>query len=304
MADEYLRSYGDTNIVQDISKLIEILTATEVWFMNNLGKTTAVATTHVSQDDVLDAVASLAVEEGTDSTLKALVTPISRSNIVEHVAYPFAVSDVQRAVNHYSGSDELTRQTEKAVRNLANGFEFDLLRSTLVSGVSGSTPKMKGVLQAISLAKNTTAHNSGTVFSASVLNGLMRQSYTQSNGEVPTDLFLGPWLRFKMDEFTTKTNVLVQSPQNTIDQMVDVYKTSFANLFVHNHRYLTISGTDATARLLAVRPEKLKIAYLQAPRIVPLSRTGLSEKRVATLDGTLEVRNQESHFWSSGFDLD
>lgn len=304
MADNIIRSFGDVSIRADVFALIEILTATENWFLKNLGKTTAISTIHSTQVDTLRTPASAAVDEAVNFTISAGSVPTFLTNLVEKVAIPFAVTFTQQLVQHYSGENELARQTQKALMDHGNSMEFDLVRSTLVSGASGTIQKMSGIVQAISKSTNTTAHSSGTTFSASILNGLMQTQWVNSNGNTPTDLFVGPFLRSVIDGFVQKTNQLVQVPVNTINSMIDVYTTSFGNINVHVHRYLTVAGTDATGRVLAVRPETLKIAFLQRPYIQELATTGPADNKAVIGDLTLEVRNQDSNFWASGFDID
>jgi hypothetical protein len=247
--------------------------------------------------------ASLKVEEGNDLTATALTTPTRLTNLVQTSAKAFFVSDEQRAAEHYSGSDELARQTDKAIMDLANSMEFDLVRGSAASAASGTAGALDGILVAVSHTNNVTAHASGTVFAASHLNGLMKDAYDNSNGDVPTDLFLGSFLRNAMDSFIQKTDRVVPGNANVIDISVVGYRTSFGDLAVHTHRYLQQSS-DSTGRVLAVRPEKLAVAYLIPPRVINLAKAGTSEKRAVTSSFTLEVRNQLSNFFSSGFDID
>jgi hypothetical protein len=311
VTDEYLRSYGDTNIKADVVGLIEILTAKETWFLNNLGKTTAIATVHINQTDTLKTANSQAVEEAADLTILATTTPSQLINVVEQIAVPFAVSFTQQLVQHYSGTNELARQSQKALADWGNAAEFDLLRSTLVSGASGTVPKMNGVITAISKSTNTTVHSSGTALAASIINGLVKENYDQSNGNLATDLFVGSFLRNVIDGFTQKSNSLVQIPSSTIDNMIDVFQTSFARVNVHVHRYVQSSttaagllGADVTGRLLAVRPETLKIAYLQRAYMQDLATVGPATKKAVVGNLTLEVRNQDSNWVATGFDID
>src|SRR3990167_4126590 len=139
--DAYLRSYGDTAIVQDVVGLIEILTATDDWFLSNLGKTTAVGVVHQTQTQALRTVGGFAIEEASDLTIDASTTPTLVPNLVMHVGIPFAVSVVQQTVAHYSGQDELARQLNLALTESGNEIEFHIVRSVLTSGISGTVPK-------------------------------------------------------------------------------------------------------------------------------------------------------------------
>lgn len=143
MADLILNTYGDTSRKESVVlNAIEILTAKETQIFNMLGKTKAINTIHSYQTDTLRTAASAAVSEAADYNISASSTPSKLTNIVEKVNITFAVTDTQRDVEHYQGQDELARQTQKALMDWGNSAEFDLLRSTLVSGASGTTPKM------------------------------------------------------------------------------------------------------------------------------------------------------------------
>ena len=138
-----LLSYGDSARKEDVVlNAIEILTAREVQIFNMLGKTNAIDTVHHFLTDTLDTATSLAITESGDYAKTALSTPTRNSNVVEIVAKAFAVSRTQQNIEHYHGQNELARQTEKALMDWANAAEFDLVRSTLVSGVSGTAPKL------------------------------------------------------------------------------------------------------------------------------------------------------------------
>ena len=76
---------------------------------------------------------------------------------------------------------------------------------------------------------------------------------------------------------TQKSNVVVNNPggQTRIVRTVTTYETSFGTLNIRKHRYIYQSGTDAYERVLAIRPDKLKIAFLKKPFIdTDLARSG------------------------------
>jgi hypothetical protein len=305
--DNILRTYGDSSAKEDVVlNAVEILTARETMIFNMLPKTTAVNTVHSYLTDTLSTAGSLAVSEAGDYSASALTTPSRLTNLVEIVAQPFAVSRTQQEIQHYHGQNELQRQTQKALMNWANAAEFDLVRSTLTSGASGTAPTMSGIIQATSKANNHTSHTSGTVWSASILDGLMKDNWDNSNGDVATDIFMGSFLRKATDGFTQKSNIVVNNPggQTTIVRTVSTYETAFGTLRIHNHRYIQQSG-DATGRVLAIRPDKLAVAFLTRPYVdTGLSRGGDYDKRAVIGKMTLEVRNQNSNFFADGLDKD
>lgn len=301
--DKILRSYGDVTRKEDVVGLIETLTATEGLIQNMIGRTKAIDAVHSTLQDTLATAGSSAISEGGDYANNALTTPTRLVNVVQNVARPFKVTRMQQAIDHYHGEDELTRQEVKAMKEYANSVEFDLVRSTLVSGASGATPKMAGIIAHISKASNTTAHTSGTVWSASVLKGLMKGNWNNSNGDVATDLYMGSFLKDKTDDFTNKSNSLVSGEEKKVVTSVDIFETGLGKVRVHAHRFVQQSS-DATGRVLAIRPEKHKVAYLEETYIDrDLARSGPYDFHAVTGSMTLETRNQDSNFFASGFNI-
>lgn len=303
-ADAILRTYGDVSAKEDVVlNAIEILTATENQVSNMLGKTTAINTIHSYLTDTLRTAASLAVEEAADYTASANSTPTRLTNIVQITALNYKVSRTQQDITHYTGQDELARQTEKALKDFGNSVEFDLIRSTLTSGASGTAAKTRGLIEATSKANNHTTHTSTTAFSASILDGLMRINWENSNGDVATDLLVGASLRATIDGFTQKSNIVVNNPggQSTIVRTVSTYETAFGTLRILKHRYIQQS-TDAHGRVFAIRPEKAKIAYLRKPYIdTGLARSGDYDNRAVVGKWCPEVHNQNSFWYADGF---
>ena len=298
-----LLTYGDVSRKEDVVlNAVEQLTAVENTVLTKLGKPDAIDTVHSFLVDTLTTAASKAVAMNTDFSLSAQTTPSRLTNIVQEVAEAIQVSRPQEKVAHYQGQNMTEYQTTKALKNWGNAVEFDLVRSTLVSGLSGTVAKMNGIIAAISKATNTTAHTSGTVFSASILDGIMADNWANSNGDVVTDVFVGGIMRRVIDSFVQKSNVVVNAPGiSDIVKTVVTYETSMGTIMISKHRYVDIQGTDATCRVLGIRPEKLKIAYLDRPYIKDLAEGGAYTKKAVYGSMTLEVRNQDSNFFISGF---
>lgn len=298
-----LQTYGDSTIKTDVVlDSVEIISAREDGIFSMLGKTNAIAMVHSYSVDTLATAGSLAVEQGQDFTYSARTTPTLLTNLVQEVAQPIRVTRPQIAVQHYHGQNELDRQLAKGLIEFSNAVEFDLVRSTLVSGVSGTVAKMSGIIQACSKSTNHTSHTSGTVFSATILDGLMQDNWTNSNGDVATDLFVGGVMKRVTDGFIAKSNVVVNSPDiRGIVKTVTTYETAFGTLTIHKHRYIQ-QASDATGRVLGIRPEKLKVAFLDKPTVLSdLAPQGAYTPKAVYGSMTLEVRNQDSNFYADGF---
>ncbi|MDE2098559.1 MAG: DUF5309 family protein [Patescibacteria group bacterium] len=308
-ATNELLTYGDSSIREDVVlNAIEYLTARESQVFNMLGKVTAISTIHSFLTDTLRTAASAAIPEDGDYTILASSTPTRLTNLIEIVAIPFQVSRTQQQVAHYTGENELQRQTQKALFDWANAAEFDLIRGTLTSGVSGTAPTFNGMIANSSLANNHTSQTSGTIFNTSILDSLMGTCWTNSNGDVADNLLMGQWLRQKMDQAIQKSNVVVNTPNGleTVIRTVSTYQTSFGTLSIRTHRYIQQSG-DSTGRIFGFRADKNKIAFLAnggKPYIdTEIARSGDYDKRSVIGKFTPEVHNQNSEFYCDGFNL-
>ena len=299
-----LTTYGVNDIREDVVlNAIEILTARESQITNLVQRGSAIATVHSYLTDTLKAVASLAVTEQGDYTATEAQTPARLTNVIEIIAKNFKVSRTQQQVQHFQGENELQRQTRKGLMDWANAYEFDFIRSTLTSGVSGTAPKMSGVIEAASKSSNHTTQTSTTVWAASILDGLMQENWDNSNGDVATDIFMGSFLRKITDTFTQKSNVVVNNPggQTRIVRTVTTYETAFGTLNIHKHRYIQQSS-DAHDRVLAIRPDKIASAWLQMPFVdTGLARSGDYDNRAVVGKTTVEMRNQDSHWFADGY---
>jgi|ERR1035437_1572181 hypothetical protein len=298
-----LQTYGDVSKREDVVlNAIELLTAEENQIQVSLGKTKAINMVHSFLTDTLLTAASLAVEQGTDFSLSTLTTPSRLTNIVEEVAKAFLVTRPEEMVQSYSGINELDRQMTKALKDWGNALEFDLVRGTLASGISGTAATFNGIINGTSLANNNSLQTSGTVFSATILDAMMGNCWTTSNGDVATELYVGGVMRRAIDNFTQKNNIVVNNASGgpTIVRTVSTYETSMGTLSVHKHRYVQQSG-DATARVLGLRPEKIKIAYLDMPFVKDLAEAGAYAKKAIYGSCTVEFHNQNSEFFQSGF---
>ena len=116
---QQLLTYGDESRKEDVVLgLIELLTAKEDYFLNNLGSSVATDTVHSTMTDSLRTAASAAVVEEGDYTMLARTTPSRVTNFVEIIAIPFQVSKTQLQLQKWTGKDELARQTTKALKSL------------------------------------------------------------------------------------------------------------------------------------------------------------------------------------------
>jgi len=130
----------------------------------------------------------------------------------------------------------------------------------------------------------------------------MGNNWTNSNGDVATDVYTGGILRRVVDNFVQKTNQVVNNPSGpqVIVRTISTFETSMGTVQLHKHRYVQQSG-DATGIVLAIRPDKHAVSYLDMPFIKQLAESGAYSFRAVYGSLTLETHNQDSNFFANGY---
>lgn len=301
--DNYLRTYSDTSIAEDVLDMVEMLTPAEDTLFRTLGKSKASNVVHQWLVDTL-AVTATAAEEASQFSASALNNPTRSTNIVEKIDLDFGVSDTQRAVDHYGFADRFAYEQEKALKSWRNKAEADILRSSLVSGASGYAPQMIGIINCIST--NVTAFASGTVFNQSLLDMLLASGWDNGNGEAVSDVYVGAKMKQRISGFSGRTGTYATIPldQQTLITTTSKYISDFGDLTVHLHRYMQKSyanAADATGRVLGIAANKFKIAYLINPKVETYGKRGSTTDARVTGSLTVESLNEKTSFFASGF---
>lgn len=304
-ADNFLRSFGDTSVAEDVLDIVVQLSPEEDTLFRTLGTSTAYNTIHQWLVDTLATTAAVG-EEAAQFSASALNNPTRSTNIVETINLDFGITDVQRAVDHYGFMDRLSYEQEKAMKSWRNKAEADILRSSLVSGASGTASQMIGIINCIST--NATTQTSGTVFNQSNLDAHLADAWTNGNGQAITDVFVGAALKRRISAFSGRTGSQFIIPMNEkrLITTTSGYTSDFGDLQIHLHRYMQKSytgTTDGTGRVLGIVADTFKIAFLNGltPKMEIFGRRG------STTDGrisgtlTVESRNERTGFFASGY---
>lgn len=303
--DNQLRTYSDQSIKEDVLDMVELLSAQENGLLKTIGKSTAYSMVHQWLVDTLGTSAAPG-EEAAQFSASALNNPTRSTNIVEFIYKDFGVTDAQRAVDHHGFEDRFAYEQSKALKELTNRIEADVLRSSLVSGASGTAAQMIGIINCVST--NKTSHTSGTVFNQSILDGLLGVAWDNGNGEAVTDLFVGSVMKRRISGFSGRsgTQFVIPAEQQKLVTTTSGYTSDFGDLQVHLHRYMQkdFSGSsDATGRVLGIVASKFNIAYLNGmtPSVERFGRRGATTDARASTYATVESLNEKTSFFSDGF---
>lgn len=290
-----LITHQDTTRPEDVNELITNLDFTSTPFLSNIGESTAQNTLHEWQTDVYDAAADNATIESSDATTVDLVQPTRSTNVVQLFRKVVVVSDTQSAIPHYGMGDPFTYQTEKKLKELQRDTEKAAIAGTRASGSSGVARRMDGAIALITT--NKTARNSGTSFTETEFNELVKGIY-DSGTDSTVDLVLVPsYLKLVIDRFNTKTTTNQNASEFKQTLRVETYVSAFG---VHN---IAFSREVPSNGVLAVDSSKWRKAYLvnRKPQMKALGKVGSSTRGLIEAECTIEALNQKSSAYRSGY---
>lgn len=302
---------------EDLTDMIYRITPTKTPFLSAIPKVKATATFHEWQTQDLAAVSANAQIEGDDVGTFTAVTPTARlGNYTQISTKNVIISGTQQAVksagrNNELGyqlsmkSAELKRDMEAALLSAANGVGGAVSNATTSATHAGSTSAaryLRGLegwiatnvdLGASGVAPVYTmgswaAPTDGTqrAFTESQVKNVLQLAYAQ--GGEPDMIMVGPGQKQTFSTFTGNATRMDKAEDKTVTASVDVYVGDFGTLQVVPNRF----QRSRTAFILET--EKWALATLRPFDTVDLAKTGDAEKKLLTVEYTLEARNEKS----------
>lgn len=290
-----LITHMDTTRPEDVREEIVNLDFTSTPFLSAVGESQANNTFHEWQVDVFASSGDNAVIESSDATTVDMTQPTRSNNIVQLFRKVVTVSDTEVAIPHYGMGDPFTYQTDKNMTEMNRDMEKAAIAGTRASGSSGVARRMDGAIALITT--NKTAQTSGTSFTETVFNNLVKMVY-DSGTDSTIDLVLLPsYLKLVVDRFNTKTTQNLDAGDYKQVLRVENYVSAFGAHQIAFSREVPSSG------VLGVDSSKWARAWLvnRQPKMTPLGKTGSSTKGLLEAEFTLEARSEKSSFYASGY---
>lgn len=285
----------DTTRPEDVKAEITNLDFTSTPFLSAIGEGLAMNTFHEWQVDTYASSADNAQIESSDPTTVDHTQPTRTTNIVQLFRKNVVVSDTESAIPHYGMGDPFTYQADKVMTELNRDMEKAAITGTRASGSSGVARRMDGAVALITT--NKTARNSGTSFTETEFNDIIRGIYDNGTDSTVDLVLLPSYLKLVVDRFSTKTTQNLNANDYTQTLRVETYTSAFGT-----HR-IAFSREIPTSGVLAVDSSKWRRAWLvnRQPKLTPLGKTGSATKGLLEGEFTLEALNQKSSAYRSGY---
>lgn len=294
-----LITHMDTTRPEDVNAVITNLDFASTPFMSNIAESSASNTLHEWQVDTYASSTDNAQIESSDATVVDLTQPTRTNNIVQLFREVVVVSDTEAAIPHYGMGDPFTYQTDKKMTEMRRDMEKAAITGTRASGSSGVARRMDGAIALITT--NKTARNSGTSFTETEFNNIVKGIYDNGT-DATVDLVLLPsYLKLVVDRFNTKTTTEQAASDFKQTLRVETYVSAFGMHQIAFSR--EVPGTAGVAGVLMVDTSKWRKAWLvnRQVSLKALSKTGSATKGMLEGEFTIEALNQKSSAYWSGY---
>lgn len=300
------QTYGVVGRREDLTDVIHDVTPTDTPFMSAIGKGTASNTFHEWQTDALAAASSSnAVIEGDDPANDTITATVRLGNYTQLSDKVIQVSSTQRAANNAGRGDELSYQLMKRSKELKRDIESSLTSNNAsVAGGAGTARQSAGFEAWIQTNDSRGSGGANTAYSggiqAAATDGTQRV-YTETllkdvlqlcweNGGDPTMVMVGAFNKKAMSGFVGVADQVrdTGNKRATIVGAADVYVSDFGQLDIIANRF------SRSRSALVIDPTMWKLCYYQRFKTEDLAKTGHSDRKMLSVEYTLESCNEKA----------
>jgi hypothetical protein len=291
---------------EDLTDVIHDVSPTDTPFFSAIAKGSASNTYHEWQTDSLAAaVGTNKVVEGDDPANDAMDPTVRLGNYTQLMDKVIQVSSTQSASNNAGRGDELSYQLAKRSKELKRDIEVSITGNyPSTAGNATTARQLAGFEGWIQTNDGRGTGGANTAFAggiqAAATDGTQRP-FTENllqdvlqlcweNGGDPTMVMVGAFNKKRLSGFTGIADAMRETGNKraTIVAAADVYVSDFGQLTIVANRF----SRSRTA--LIVDPSMWKLAYYQRFKTEDLAKTGHSDRKMLSVELTLEACNEKS----------
>ena len=292
-----ITSYDDGNLLEDVMLQVTNIDPTDRPFMESIGRKKATQPLHQWPEDYLAARGSAATLENAVITAGAANAPARISNYTEFMSKTWAVSNTDIASTGAGVDDQFIYQRTKKMKELINSIEYDLINSTLVTGSSSVTRKMKGAIAFITTNASTVA--SGTTLTEAGFNALFELAWKA--GGTPRSVFVNSTLKKAITSFAgVSLQKQISAEKKTMVDAIDFYINDFTGTAEILLSRDMPSGTNNNT-ILVVDTSYFSTAYLIPIKDAEVGQTTFGRLGALEAEACLEVRAEKGNTCYAGY---
>jgi hypothetical protein len=307
-----VQSYTQANgTFEDLSDMIYMISPQETPFLSMAKRAKATSVLHEHLTDSLANATANAQIEGDDGSAQAAIAVNRVKNYCQISTKTVIVTGTQAAVNT-AGRNELKWQLMKRSAEIKRDMEQALTGNTASSAGGASTARaLAGLESWLSTNKTSLGSAAGVTagyatatgivsaptdsteagkisFEVTQLKAILRECWTQ--GGSPQVVMTGPVNKARISGFTGIATLYREAAATSAGTKI----IGAADIFVHDFGEVRIVpnrfSRDRTVMILDM--DYWAVAYLRPFSVTPLAKTGDAEKRLLSVEYTLESRNQ------------
>jgi hypothetical protein len=304
-ADTY-QTYTAIGRREDLTDVIHDITPTDTPFMSNIKKGTAKQKFHEWQTDALAAAnGANAVIEGDDVANDAATPTVRLGNYTQLMDKVIGVASSNEVGDKAGRGSEMDYQTQKRIKELKRDMEARLTGNyASVAGAAGTARECAGFEAWIQTNDSRGAGGANTAFSANIqaaaTDGTQRvfteallkavHALCADNGGDPSIALMGSFNKQAASAFAG----IADQRRDTGDKKAvivagaDVYVGDFGRLNMVYSRF------SRSRSVLLVDPEMWKLCYYQPFKTEALAKTGHADRKLLSVEFTLEACNEKS----------
>lgn len=297
---------------EDLTNEIYMISPTDTPFMSNIGRGSASNTLHEWQTDSLTAASSSNQQiEGDDIATDTAVPTVRLGNYTQISTKAPRVASTVKWQDLAGRADEMDYQVAKRLKELKRDMETDLSGANAgTAGSASAARKMAGLgcwlwtnqvqqgasatTPTVTSGVPTTAPTAGTTatFSEANLKTLLAACWDQ--GGNPTMVLCGSWNKRLISAFSG-IGTLYRDAQpsgglkpGSVIGAADVYVSDFGT------HQIVASRFSPSRVVYALDLDYWAVAYGQPVLVEDIGKTGLSDKKLISVEYTLEAKNPDS----------
>ncbi len=287
---------------EDLTDVIYNIAPTDTPFMSGIGKANATATSHEWQTDSLAAAADNKQVEGDDYAGTAVAATTRLSNNSQIAAKVVIISGTLEATNRAGRKREMAYQLAKRGKELKRDMETSLVGVNKAKVTGNATTARQLASVEAWIATNDSLGGSGTspspidgtdprndgtqrTLTEALLDDALKLCYDA--GGDPGVIMLGSFTKQILSKFVGNAGqVQHQNNDRKIIRTAEVYIGDFHELVIVPNRF------SRSRSLFLFQMDMWAVAFLRPFQVMPLAKTGDSEKRLLLVEYTLEARNE------------
>ena len=294
-------TYNDGNELESVTKMVVNLSPIDTPVLSSIGKTKCIQTLHQWPEDSLATRANNAIVEGTTISFGTRTAPSRVTNYTQLMVVPYSVSSSDIASKGAGVDNQFTYQKAKALKELSNDMEYNLINMTSSAGTATQARQMAGLRASIT-TNSTASWGTPTPKLTETAFILMLQQVWAAGGD-PKNCYAPSYMKRAITAFSSNVTRYVDANANKLVNNVAVYESPFGVVEIALTRDLP--NAESTAAVVVGDNSKASVAFLEPVTVKDpseVAQTIYGTQGYVSTECTLEI-NEKSWSKMEGFSI-